>query len=133
MQNLTFELILFAFPGQQQWMTPALLCNSLGNCIWCTQVSITQAAASMPASSPSLSLEAAGTPGTQASLPQPGCSQPSKKKWYRSHACCCYAYCCCTWAAQYNTWLCIKLTPKGIVFSFLFLLLLLAVLMDVCA
>ena len=29
---------------------------------------------------------------------------------------------CCLlpWAAQYNTWLLIKLTPKGIVFSFLF-------------
>ena len=27
---------------------------------------------------------------------------------------------CPTWAAQYNTWLLIKLTPKGAVFSFLF-------------
>ena len=27
----------------------------------------------------------------------------------------------CPWAAQYKTWLLIKLTPKGIVFSFLFL------------
>jgi len=26
-----------------------------------------------------------------------------------------------TWAARYNTWLFVKLTPKGIVFSFLFL------------
>jgi len=26
---------------------------------------------------------------------------------------------CCTWAARYNTWLLIKLTPKGVVFSFL--------------
>ncbi len=26
------------------------------------------------------------------------------------------------WAAQYNTWLLIKLTPKGVVFSFLFFL-----------
>ncbi len=25
-----------------------------------------------------------------------------------------------TWAARYNTWLLIKLTPKGVVFSFLF-------------
>jgi len=24
------------------------------------------------------------------------------------------------WAARYNTWLLIKLTPKGVVFSFLF-------------
>ena len=24
------------------------------------------------------------------------------------------------WAARYNTWLIIKLTPKGVVFSFLF-------------
>ncbi len=24
------------------------------------------------------------------------------------------------WAARYNTWLVIKLTPKGVVFSFLF-------------
>ena len=28
-----------------------------------------------------------------------------------------------SWAARYNTWLLIKLTPKGIVFSFLFLFL----------
>ena len=27
------------------------------------------------------------------------------------------------WAARYNTWLLIKLTPKGVVFSFLFLLI----------
>ncbi len=27
------------------------------------------------------------------------------------------------WAARYNTWLLIKLTPKGVVFSFLFLFL----------
>ena len=26
-----------------------------------------------------------------------------------------------TWAARYNTWLLIKLTPKGVVFSFSFL------------
>ena len=26
-----------------------------------------------------------------------------------------------TWAARYNTWLLIKLTPKGVTFSFLFL------------
>jgi len=26
---------------------------------------------------------------------------------------------CWTWAARYNTWLLIKLTPKGVVFSFL--------------
>ena len=26
----------------------------------------------------------------------------------------------CPWAARYNTWLLIKLTPKGVVFSFLF-------------
>ncbi len=25
-----------------------------------------------------------------------------------------------TWAARYNTWILIKLTPKGVVFSFLF-------------
>ncbi len=25
----------------------------------------------------------------------------------------------CTWTARYNTWLLIKLTPKGVVFSFL--------------
>jgi hypothetical protein len=29
---------------------------------------------------------------------------------------------CQAWAARYNTWLLIKLTPKGVVFSFLFLL-----------
>ncbi len=28
------------------------------------------------------------------------------------------------WAARYNTWLLIKLTPKGLVFSFLFFFLL---------
>ena len=27
----------------------------------------------------------------------------------------------CPWAARYNTWLLIQLTPKGVVFSFLFL------------
>ncbi len=31
-------------------------------------------------------------------------------------------YCKHVWAARYNTWLLIKLTPKGIVFSFLFLI-----------
>ncbi len=30
------------------------------------------------------------------------------------------SYWCCSWAARYNTWLLIKLTPKGVVFSFLF-------------
>ena len=30
-------------------------------------------------------------------------------------------YATAPWAARYNTWLLIKLTPKGIVFSFLFL------------
>ena len=31
-----------------------------------------------------------------------------------------YKQCNAPWAAQYNTWLLIKLTPKGVVFSFLF-------------
>ena len=36
------------------------------------------------------------------------------------HAACHMMYVCCTWAARYNTWLLIKLTPKGVVFPFLF-------------
>jgi len=35
-----------------------------------------------------------------------------------------------SWAARYNTWLLIKLTPKGVVFSFL--LLLLPLLLSIC-
>ncbi len=30
----------------------------------------------------------------------------------------CTQYSCLSWAARYNTWLLIKLTPKGVVFSF---------------
>jgi len=30
-----------------------------------------------------------------------------------------YIQSACIWAARYNTWLLIKLTPKGVVFSFL--------------
>ena len=33
---------------------------------------------------------------------------------------CCLCKGCSSWEARYNTWLLIKLTPKGVVFSFLF-------------
>jgi hypothetical protein len=37
-----------------------------------------------------------------------------------------------SWAARYNTWLLIKLTPQGVAFSFSFLLLLLPLLLSIC-
>jgi len=50
------------------------------------------------------------------SLEQQKCVYDSPSLSTAEHCCTCLPW----WAARYNTWLLIKLTPKGVVFSFLF-------------